>query len=103
MSKRQTEDVLLAPPARMTIGKDKLELRFRGERNSDMHNVRHNGLVVIVLENMRKWDRAFNSILGFSGVRWQCLQKTPEQSTRMENGKENARNSLRKFYTKGRR
>ncbi|ATZ48696.1 hypothetical protein BCIN_03g08810 [Botrytis cinerea B05.10] len=90
MSKRQTEELLLAPLAKMTIGKDKLELKFRGEAGGDMHSARQNGHVVVLLENVRGRDKAFNSIAGFSGVRWQCLQKASGKLAGMENGTSNA-------------
>lgn len=76
ISKRQTEELLLAPLAKMTIGKDKLELRFRAEPHGALYSARPNEPLVILLENMRGRDKAFNSIVGFSGVRWQCLQRT---------------------------
>jgi hypothetical protein len=37
------------------------------------------GAEVVVLENMRGRDKAFNAVLGFSGVRWQHLQQRPEK------------------------
>lgn len=90
MSKQQTDDLLLAPLAKMTIGKDKLELRFRGEVGSNMHNASRNGHLVVLLENMRGRDKAFNSIIGFSGVRWQCLQKKSRKLANNEYGRSNA-------------
>ncbi|RAL62368.1 hypothetical protein DID88_004934 [Monilinia fructigena] len=93
MSKQQTEDVLLASLAKMTIGKDKLELKFRGARGSDLHNVRQNKHVVVLLENMRRRDKAFNSIIAFSGVRWQCLQKMSKRVGGQADGKEEANSS----------
>jgi hypothetical protein len=72
MSKRQTKSSILSPLAKVTTGMDKLELRFRGrEGGMDAE--------VVVLENMRERDKAFNALLGFSGVRWQHLQKRPEK------------------------
>ncbi|TGO63343.1 hypothetical protein BOTNAR_0101g00150 [Botryotinia narcissicola] len=85
MSKQQTKELLLAPLAKMTIGKDKLELKFRGEAGGDVPGARQNGHVVALLENMRGRDKAFNSIVGFSGVRWQCLQKASGKVAEMEN------------------
>ncbi|KAF7885351.1 uncharacterized protein EAF01_011416 [Botrytis porri] len=90
MSKQQTKELLLAPLAKMTIGKDKLELKFRGEAGGDMHSASHDEHVVVLLENMRGRDKAFNSIIGFSGVRWQCLQKASGKLAKMENGTSNA-------------
>jgi hypothetical protein len=72
MSKRQTKSSILSPLAKVTTGMDKLELRFRGrECGMDAE--------VVVLENMRERDKAFNALLGFSGVMWQHLQKRPEK------------------------
>ncbi|KAB8289983.1 hypothetical protein EYC80_010310 [Monilinia laxa] len=99
MSKQQTEDVLLASLAKMTIGKDKLELKFRGARGSDLHNVRQNKHMVVLLENMRRRDKAFNSIIAFSGVRWQCLQKTSKKVGGQADGKEKA-NPSEYWYAK---
>jgi hypothetical protein len=70
MSKRQSKSSILSPLAKVTTGMDKLELWFRGEGGN--HGM---GAEVVVLENMRGRDKAFNAILGFSGVRWQHLQK----------------------------
>jgi hypothetical protein len=56
---------------------DKLELWFRGEEGSaGMHDMGEKGDArMVVLENMRDRDKAFNAVVGFSGCRWQCLQK----------------------------
>jgi hypothetical protein len=34
---------------------------------------------IVTLENMRGRDKAFNSVIGFSGLRWQNLQKKLEE------------------------
>ncbi|PVH70925.1 hypothetical protein DL98DRAFT_472213 [Cadophora sp. DSE1049] len=77
MSKRQTRPSILSPLAKVTTGMDKLELRFRRRVGvagrpsvGEMDDVE-----VLLLENMRGRDKAFNAIIGFSGVRWQHLQK----------------------------
>lgn len=90
MSKRETEDMLLAQLAKATIGRDKLELKFRGEAGSDMQDACQNGHIVVLLENIKGRDKAFNTIIAFSGVRWQCLQKTPGKLTGKENRSSNA-------------
>ncbi|KAH7400410.1 hypothetical protein BKA64DRAFT_481465 [Cadophora sp. MPI-SDFR-AT-0126] len=80
MSKRQTHSSILSPLAKVTSGMDKLELRFRG--NFGVAGVPGIGEMVeeevLLLENMRGRDKAFNAIIGFSGVRWQHLQKRPK-------------------------
>jgi len=64
MSKSQAKKGLLSPVAKYTSGLDKLELIFNDEH----------GEQIVLLENMRGRDRAFNAILGFSGLEWQNLQ-----------------------------
>jgi hypothetical protein len=77
MSKRQTKSSILTRLAKVTTGMDKLELRFRGRAvGMDAQ--------VVVLENMRWRDKAFNVVLGFSSVRWQHLQKRPEKKASSE-------------------
>ncbi|ESZ90497.1 hypothetical protein SBOR_9127 [Sclerotinia borealis F-4128] len=97
MSKEQTDSVLLASLAslaKVTTGKDKLELRFRGEEGLYLHDARQNGHMVVLLENMRQRDKAFNSIIAFSsGVRWQCLQKATGKHVGAENPISNASRS----------
>lgn len=81
MSKRQTRSSVLSPLAKVTTGMDKLELRFRGvEGGAGMHGMgeRENAEIVL-LENMRGRDKAFNSVIAFSGVRWQHLQQRPSK------------------------
>jgi hypothetical protein len=76
MSKQQTHASILKPLAKVMTGLDKLELLFRGEgREGDMHDMRvKENTETVVLENMRGRDKAFNAIIGFSGMRWQSLQ-----------------------------
>jgi len=81
MSKRQMTSSILSPLAKVTTGMDKLELRFRGP--SDGAGMRGMGerehADIVMLENMRGRDKAFNSVIGFSGLRWQHQQKKPER------------------------
>lgn len=79
MSKRQTRSSILSPLAKVTTGMDKLELRFRPEGGwAGVHGTaKVDGPQVVLLENMRERDRAFNAVIAFSGVRWQHLQQSP--------------------------
>lgn len=78
MSKRQIRNSLISPLAKITTGMDKLELRFRSEDGALGNGTGEEGQVV-VLENMMGRDKAFNAVIGFSGVRWQHLQQRPEK------------------------
>lgn len=80
MSKRQTHASVLKPLAKLVTGLDKLELVFKGEgRSVDIQSLgADEHAEIMVLENMRGRDKAFNAILGFSGVRWQNLQRMEE-------------------------
>jgi len=87
MSKRQSPSSILSPLAKITTGMDKLELCFRRKaegpgmaRISDKDDGE-----VLLLENMRGRDKAFNAIIGFSGVRWQHLQKRPKSEGKKQN------------------
>ena len=82
ISKRQTKSSILSPLAKVTTGMDKLELKFRGENSgAGMGDIREkDSAKVVLLENMRGRDKAFNAIIGFSGLRWQHLQQKPENS-----------------------
>lgn len=77
MSKQQTRSSILNPLAKITTGMDKLELWFRGEDGgAGLHGMGENdNAQKVVLENMKERDKAFNAVIGFSGVRWQNLQK----------------------------
>lgn len=77
MSKRQTRSSILSPLAKVTTGMDKLELWFRGEGGTaGMNDMGEVGRARRkVLDNMRGRDKAFNAVIGFSGLRWQHLQK----------------------------
>lgn len=78
MSKLQTRSSLLSPLAKITTGMDKLELRSRPEDGTPENGTGEEGQVV-VLENMRGRDKAYNAVIGFSGLRWQHLQQRPEK------------------------
>ncbi|TVY81863.1 hypothetical protein LSUE1_G007993 [Lachnellula suecica] len=69
MSKRRTHSSVLSPIAKVTTGMDKLELCFRILDTGS-------GKRAVVLENMGERDKAFNAVVGFSGLRWRHLQKT---------------------------
>jgi hypothetical protein len=77
MSKRQTRSSILSPLAKVTTGMDKLELWFRSEESGPgMHHFgEEKHAKCVLLENMRGRDKAFNAVIGFSGLKWQCLQK----------------------------
>lgn len=81
MNKRQTHASVLKPLVKVTTGLDKLELVFRGLKGGAvMHSMgEKEDAEVVILEKMRGRDKAFNAILGFSGVRWQCLQQKREK------------------------
>lgn len=81
MSKRQTHASVLKPLAKVVTGLDKLELVFRGENGSaGIHSMgQQEDAETVVLDNMRARDKAFNAILGFSGLRWQNLQQKLEK------------------------
>jgi hypothetical protein len=58
---------------------DKLELRFRAEDTAlRMDGIGAEG-EILLLENMRERDKAFNTVIGFSGLRWQHLQQRPRK------------------------
>ncbi|KAE8441809.1 hypothetical protein EG329_004262 [Mollisiaceae sp. DMI_Dod_QoI] len=84
MCKRQTRSSILSPLAKVTTGMDKLELRFRGsEGGTGMHGMgEQEGAEIVLLENMRERDKAFNAIVAFSGLRWQHLQQRPTATLR---------------------
>ncbi|KUJ18508.1 uncharacterized protein LY89DRAFT_582089 [Mollisia scopiformis] len=81
MSKRQTRSSVLSPLAKVTTGMDKLELRFRGKGGgAGMHGMgEQEDAEIVLLENMRRRDKAFNAVVAFSGVRWQHLQQRPSK------------------------
>jgi len=81
MSKCHVHLSILKPLAKVTASMDKLQLILKEEQRKAEtgHMGEILGLKTIVLENMRERDKAFNAILGFSGVRWQCLEKRPEK------------------------
>jgi hypothetical protein len=70
ISKCQTHASALKPIAKFTTGLDKLELVFRGEKGRvGIQSIEKEDTETVVLENMRRRDKAFNAIVGFSGVR----------------------------------
>jgi len=75
MHKRQTHASILKPLAKITTGLDKLELSFQSDGAVDGTQEQD----IVVLENMRGRDKAFNAIIGFSGMRWQSLQAKTEK------------------------
>jgi hypothetical protein len=77
MSKRQTRSSILSSLAKVTTGMDKLELRFRAEDGAPGASGMGGEGQVVLLENMRGMDKAFNAVIGFSGSRWQHLQQRP--------------------------
>ncbi|TVY39143.1 hypothetical protein LOCC1_G007326 [Lachnellula occidentalis] len=76
VSKRHARSVL-NPLAKITPGMDKLELWFNDEGpQAEMPGM--DGMknaTPVLLQNMRHRDKAFNAVIGFSGLRWQHLQK----------------------------
>lgn len=77
ITKRESHSKLLSPLAKLTSELDSLEIRVRMQ---DRETVGLEGwgdepvLNTFVLENMIGRDKAFNSIIGFSGIRWQNLE-----------------------------
>lgn len=80
MSKRQTHSSILSPLVKVTRSMDKLELMFRGKgEGASMPEMgEREDAEVVLLENMIGRDRAFNAVVGFSGMKWQHLQKRPK-------------------------
>lgn len=74
MTKRTTTSSILSPVAK-TLDLDKLELTFQNQRPNIGGKDKPRA---VLLENMKERDKAFNAIVGFSGLRWQNLQKEPE-------------------------
>jgi hypothetical protein len=70
MSKRQTRSSILSPLAKVTTGMDKVELRFRAEGvGADVNETQKvDRPEMVLLENMRDRDKAFNAVIAFSGV-----------------------------------
>lgn len=76
MTKHQNSSIL-SPLDKITMGADQLELTFRSDKpgNGVLRMDLENEVDVITLENVRDRDKAFNALIGFSGLRWQHLQK----------------------------
>lgn len=77
MSKLDVSSVLLKPLAQVTTGMDKLELKFRLPGLRTMGEAE--SCETVMLEHLGGRDKAFNAIVGFSGVKWQCLQQRMDQ------------------------
>jgi hypothetical protein len=77
MSKRQTRSSILSHIAEVVTGMDKLGLWFRGrEGGSGMHSMGEQEHVeVVILENIKEMEKGFDAMIGFSGVKWQHLQR----------------------------
>jgi hypothetical protein len=86
MSKQQKRSSILSPLSTVTAGTDKLELIFRSkEGGAGMQAMSEKECAeVVLLENMRGRDKAFNAVVGFSGLRWQCLQRKPDRAKNTE-------------------
>lgn len=77
MSKHHESTNILSPVTKLTGTEDKLILKVRvpGRQTENMQGFgNQQDMHTIVLEKMPNRDKAFNSILGFSGLRWQNLQ-----------------------------
>ena len=77
MSKHHMSTNMLSPVAKLTSTEDKLVLKVRvpGKQTEHMQGFgEQHEMHTIVLENMPGRDKAFNAIIGFSGLRWQNLQ-----------------------------
>ena len=74
MTKRTTTSSMLSPVAK-SLDLDKLELTFK-EQHPNISG--KDAPRAVLLENMKERDKAFNAIIGFSGLRWQNIQKEPD-------------------------
>jgi hypothetical protein len=75
ISKQRTRSSLLSPLVKHSTGMDKLEIRFRqtgqvADLKGDIKEAE-----IVTLENMIGRDKAFNALIGFSGLRWQHVQQ----------------------------
>lgn len=78
MTKRTTTSSILSPLAK-ALDLDKLELKFIKKEGGEHPNIKGRERPrAVLLENMKERDKAFNAIIGFSGLRWQNLQKEPD-------------------------
>lgn len=77
VSKRQADSSSWNPLLKMRVGLDGLELQFRSDIPGSNPRVfgESTKTDTILLENMRGRDKAFNALIGFSGLRWQHLQQ----------------------------
>lgn len=76
MTKHQNSSIL-SPLDNLTMGSDQLELTFRSAcpGNEILRMDPENGVDTVILENVRDRNKAFNALIGFSGLRWQHMQK----------------------------
>lgn len=76
MSKQEMSTNMMKPLAKLTGTEDKLLLKIRVPRRQtdDSKGVSNEQMTTIVLENMLNRNKAFNAIIGFSGLRWQNIQ-----------------------------
>lgn len=91
MKKQHHKKTFASSVTNMTTGLKVLELKFydsgggdSGMEGQEIDSANENEmetllrepmkLRVVVLENMRRREKAFNAILGFSGLKWQSLQ-----------------------------
>ncbi len=79
---------------------DKLELSFQrvaGQAGAHIMGAKENAEVVL-LENMRGRDKAFNEVVGFRGLRWQHLQQCPPTVAQKSRKKMKSRSFPVLFY-----
>jgi hypothetical protein len=76
MSKKHASANVLSPIIKFTTTMDQLELRVRvhGKYTDQQGSSDDRATKTILLENMTNRDKAFNTILGFSGLQWQNLE-----------------------------
>ncbi|PQE29214.1 hypothetical protein CJF30_00004276 [Rutstroemia sp. NJR-2017a BBW] len=81
MTKLQSHDDSADPLGATSAVKDKLELRFMGkEEGVHEYELRQNeNTQVMLIENMKQRDKAFNAIIAFSGIQWQSLQSAKKR------------------------
>lgn len=86
MSKLQSHDDISDPLGAISWVKDKLELRFIGKQEGvHEYELRQNeNTQVILIENLKQRDKAFNAIIAFSGIQWQSLQSAKKRGDEHE-------------------
>lgn len=60
--------------SKLTPSLDKLEIRLRDPEQDDYVMGQPRKVETVLLENLTERDKAFNTIIGFSGLKWQNLQ-----------------------------